>query len=35
MIKETGIYNDISQAYAALDTSKAVGVMVRKLARQF
>jgi GMP synthase (glutamine-hydrolysing) len=27
MIKEAGIYNDISQAYAALDTSKAVGVM--------
>jgi hypothetical protein len=28
MIKEAGIYNNISQAYAALDTSRAVGVMV-------
>ncbi|UKZ59242.1 uncharacterized protein TrAtP1_000560 [Trichoderma atroviride] len=27
MIKEAGIYNEISQAYAGLDTSKAVGVM--------
>ncbi|KND86864.1 GMP synthase [glutamine-hydrolyzing] [Tolypocladium ophioglossoides CBS 100239] len=27
MIKEAGIYNNISQAYAALDTNKAVGVM--------
>ncbi|KAM0262909.1 hypothetical protein ACHAQJ_001502 [Trichoderma viride] len=27
MIKEAGIYNQISQAYAGLDTSKAVGVM--------
>lgn len=27
MIKEAGIYNNISQAYAALDTSRAVGVM--------
>ncbi|TLD29102.1 hypothetical protein PspLS_03343 [Pyricularia sp. CBS 133598] len=27
MIKEAGIYNEISQAYAALDTSRAVGVM--------
>jgi GMP synthase (glutamine-hydrolysing) len=29
MIKEAGIYNEISQAYAALDTNKAIGVMVR------
>jgi GMP synthase PP-ATPase subunit len=29
MIKEAGEYNKISQAYAALDTNKAVGVMVR------
>jgi GMP synthase (glutamine-hydrolysing) len=28
MIKEAGIYNEISQAYAALDTNKAIGVMV-------
>jgi GMP synthase PP-ATPase subunit len=28
MIKEAGVYNKISQAYAALDTNKAVGVMV-------
>ncbi|KAK3942548.1 GMP synthase [Diplogelasinospora grovesii] len=27
MIKEAGVYNEISQAYAALDTNKAVGVM--------
>ncbi|KAK4059663.1 hypothetical protein Trihar35433_10710 [Trichoderma harzianum] len=27
MIKEANIYNEISQAYAGLDTSKAVGVM--------
>ncbi|OIW31956.1 GMP synthase [Coniochaeta ligniaria NRRL 30616] len=27
MIKEAGIYNEMSQAYAGLDTSKAVGVM--------
>ncbi|KAI1338354.1 GMP synthase [Xylariaceae sp. FL0016] len=27
MIKEAGVYNDMSQAYAALDTNKAVGVM--------
>ncbi|KAF7544870.1 hypothetical protein G7Z17_g9617 [Cylindrodendrum hubeiense] len=27
MIKEAGVYNKISQAYAGLDTSKAVGVM--------
>lgn len=28
MIREAGLYNDISQAYAALDTNKVVGVMV-------
>ncbi|KAG5917988.1 GMP synthase (glutamine-hydrolyzing) [Claviceps capensis] len=27
MIKEAGIYNEMSQAYAGLDTNKAVGVM--------
>ncbi|GAP86090.1 putative GMP synthase [Rosellinia necatrix] len=27
MIKEAGIYNEMSQAYAALDTNRAVGVM--------
>ncbi|KAI2638099.1 GMP synthase [Xylaria nigripes] len=27
MIKEAGIYNQMSQAYAALDTNRAVGVM--------
>ncbi|KJZ76819.1 GMP synthase [Hirsutella minnesotensis 3608] len=27
MIKEAGIYNKISQAYAALDTNRAIGVM--------
>ncbi|KAI1862348.1 uncharacterized protein JN550_010210 [Neoarthrinium moseri] len=27
MIKEAGIYNNISQAYAALDTNRAIGVM--------
>lgn len=27
MIKEAGLYNKISQAYAALDTSRAIGVM--------
>ncbi|KAK5989650.1 GMP synthase [Cladobotryum mycophilum] len=27
MIKEAGLYNQISQAYAALDTNRAVGVM--------
>jgi GMP synthase (glutamine-hydrolysing) len=27
MIKEAGVYNHMSQAYAGLDTSKAVGVM--------
>lgn len=32
MIKEAGIYNNISQAYAALDTNKAVGVMVSSVA---
>lgn len=29
MIREAGLYNKISQAYAGLDTNKAVGVMVR------
>jgi GMP synthase (glutamine-hydrolysing) len=28
MIREAGLYNSISQAFAALDTSRAVGVMV-------
>lgn len=28
MIKEAGVYNNISQAYAGLDSNKAVGVMV-------
>lgn len=28
MIREWGLYDKISQAFAALDTSKAVGVMV-------
>lgn len=28
MIKEAGLYNQISQAYAGIDTNKAVGVMV-------
>ncbi|KAI1087490.1 GMP synthase [Rostrohypoxylon terebratum] len=27
MIKEAGLYNEISQAYAGIDTNKAVGVM--------
>ncbi|KAH6656444.1 GMP synthase [Truncatella angustata] len=27
MIREAGLYNEISQAYAALDTNRAVGVM--------
>ncbi|KAF3921359.1 hypothetical protein ABW20_dc0104751 [Dactylellina cionopaga] len=27
MIKEAGVYNEMSQAYAGLDTNKAVGVM--------
>ncbi|CAM1505814.1 Fc.00g114510.m01.CDS01 [Cosmosporella sp. VM-42] len=35
MIKEAGIYNDISQAYAALDTSRAVGVMGDKRVYQY
>lgn len=30
MIREAGLYNDISQAYAALDTNKVVGVMVSR-----
>lgn len=29
MIREAGLYDKIAQAYAALDPSKAVGVMVR------
>jgi GMP synthase PP-ATPase subunit len=32
MIREAGLYDKISQAYAALDPSKAVGVMVRLVA---
>lgn len=32
MIREAGLYNEISQAYAGLDTNKAVGVMVSTLA---
>ena len=28
MIREAGLYDSISQAFAALDTSRAVGVMV-------
>lgn len=28
MIREAGLYNKISQAYAGIDTNKAVGVMV-------
>ncbi|KAI8627138.1 GMP synthase [Xylariaceae sp. FL1651] len=35
MIKEEGLYNDISQAYAALDTSRAVGVMGDKRVYQY
>lgn len=35
MIKEAGLYNDISQAYAALDTSRAVGVMGDKRVYQY
>lgn len=27
MIREAGLYNKISQAYAGIDTNKAVGVM--------
>lgn len=29
MIREAGLYDKIAQAYAALDPTKAVGVMVR------
>jgi GMP synthase (glutamine-hydrolysing) len=32
MIREAGLYDKIAQAYAALDPSKAVGVMVRSVA---
>ena len=28
MIREAGLYNEISQAYAGIDTNQAVGVMV-------
>ena len=31
MLREAGLYNKISQAYAGLDTSEAVGVMVSYL----
>jgi hypothetical protein len=32
MIREAGLYNKISQAYAGVDTNKAVGVMVSYLS---
>src|SRR5262249_42994463 len=35
MIREWNLYDKISQAFAALDTSKAVGVMVSNPSRCF
>lgn len=35
MIREWGLYDKISQAFAALDTSKAVGVMVSTCSHVF